>query len=205
MFAQELYLRAKFKPNNRIKYSQDHMTIWGDNVPPHIWFRVKHLAENIFVLTACGYGCLERHCVKCYGNGSLYVRFLKMKEEIFVDSQHGAGLPHGPYKFNAGVDKAAQAKASEVQLVEPSDGERSNWPQTTEQYVAELEAIIDKQAEQLDYQAAVLRTAQKENAEQAKEIRRKDVAIESALECPLMRNKQLCTSCIYNLEQALKG
>ena len=78
MFEKDLYIRARFEPENGIRYSQDHMCIWGDSIPSGIWFRISRLTENILVLTGCGYGCLDRthghDADSCYGNGSLFVR-----------------------------------------------------------------------------------------------------------------------------------
>ena len=60
----------KFRPDNKIRYGQDHAFHRG--IPAGVDFKVKPFVQGRFVLTACGYGCLERHSAKCYGNGSLY-------------------------------------------------------------------------------------------------------------------------------------
>ena len=60
----------RFRKNNRIRYSQDH--IWGGvGLPARTDFKVRPCGKA-FDLVACGYGCLERHTPECYGNGSLF-------------------------------------------------------------------------------------------------------------------------------------
>lgn len=61
----------KFRQGNRWKYGQDHHFWTG--VPDGIDFHVEPLREGMYRLRACGYGCLQRHSDKCYGNGALYL------------------------------------------------------------------------------------------------------------------------------------
>jgi hypothetical protein len=69
----------KFKKNNKFKYGQDHRQFCG--IPDEIDFKVKEFSQKgMVVLTAFGYGQLEPHTDKSYGNGSLFVHGLTDKQ-----------------------------------------------------------------------------------------------------------------------------
>jgi hypothetical protein len=61
----------KFRRGNQYLYGQDFRFFHG--VPSGVDFAVESASEQSYKLTACGYGCLERHTPECYGNGSLHV------------------------------------------------------------------------------------------------------------------------------------
>ncbi len=61
----------KFKKNNGIKCYFDFQRYY-EHIPDGVDFQVETHEED-FCLTACGYGCLQRHTKECYGDGGLYV------------------------------------------------------------------------------------------------------------------------------------
>lgn len=61
----------KFRKGNRIAYTQDHA--YHEGVPHGVDFKATRFGrrKNLWQLRACGYGCMDEHTPKCYGNGSL--------------------------------------------------------------------------------------------------------------------------------------
>ena len=59
----------RFSKRNKIRWVQDHCTVYGETLPADVDFEVTPSIVG-FNLKACGYGCLEH--TNCYGNGSLF-------------------------------------------------------------------------------------------------------------------------------------
>jgi hypothetical protein len=59
----------KFRSGNKIKYTQDRRYPRG--IPSGVDFTVEPFRNDMWILTACGYGCRECPGGDCYGNGSL--------------------------------------------------------------------------------------------------------------------------------------
>lgn len=79
----------RLKPNT-IRYGQDHCQHCG--VPPGVDFRVERLrgaASVVFVLTACGYGCLRHR--NCFGNGNLYIWGLTVRQRRRMEAAEVEG------------------------------------------------------------------------------------------------------------------
>jgi hypothetical protein len=60
----------RFRSDNKYIYTQDFHV--GLGLPAGVEFKTRVEGSGI-CLTACGYGCLERHTTECYGNGSIYL------------------------------------------------------------------------------------------------------------------------------------
>ena len=91
----------KLRPNN-IRYGQDHGQYRG--IPSGVEFevrRLRHAVSVVFVLTACGYGCLKRYHRDCYGHGKLYAWGLTSRQRKRFEAANAAELD-GAYETIVG-------------------------------------------------------------------------------------------------------
>ena len=88
----------RFRKGNQYRYTQARSQHRG--IPHGVDFNVRLLGKgsNVYVLTAHGYGCVERdphRCMekRCYGNGALFVWGLTARQRARFDAAAKAGRP----------------------------------------------------------------------------------------------------------------
>jgi len=79
----------RFKPDNKIPAYFDFVWYY-DSIPDGVDFNVT-MSDELISLSACGFGCLERHTSDCYKNGHLTVQVKDVPRALLRKIKKEAG------------------------------------------------------------------------------------------------------------------